>query len=469
MPLADPTKQECIGRVRRHISGLRGDIGAWLCDRKRKDQHQQYATQLTVLLKQFDFMLGELERQFGGISDAGSRRQVYADCRELEYRLLFVRRVFLWFRSKFDQRDDKALAPVLAAADEVVWSCYAEPFRNSGAAQGSAPLPFIEPAYSPSAIPRVDPPQDLRSDIDAEYLKRMLNELPVPVVALPPNCAEEPWWLAFLAHEVGHHVEFDLLPRTALVGHVAAVLEQAGGSRWRYWGQEVFADFYSVLMLGPWAAWILNELVWGSDLAMLNDGVPRYPSPLVRLLFMTAAGEQLGIESAAGLRGLDPDKLLEGPPLNLRGHDPRETAGADRQSVASVAHALLQPLAALGDRSLADLCAFEKEEFEEPQGRVHLWSQALRDEVSLGVVRELRAARAVLGGAVKAWAAIADIENEEERATARKQLADHTITKILASREETTRAASAPAGEDLETHNRRLAELLMRMPPQRQE
>jgi hypothetical protein len=83
----------------------------------------------------------------------------------------------------------------------------------------------------------------------------MLQQIPVPLVALPPNCSQEPWWLAYIAHEVGHHVQADYLRDARLIEIFAEVLTAAGGERWGGWGQEIFADVFSLLAIGYLPTW----------------------------------------------------------------------------------------------------------------------------------------------------------------------------------------------------------------------
>ena len=248
-----------------------------------------------MLESQLCHMLGEIETSLGGIPLTPPQWQTYSDCRKAERRLLWVRRIWEYFRHKFDQRES-ALKETLAAADEVIWSCYVEPFRETNRPLMPVPLPFVASFYSPTAVPRDEPPQDLRTDVDAEFFRTMLNEMPIPVVALPPNCVEEPWRLAYLAHEVGHHVQADFLPNGGLIDEFAAILTAHGGERWTPWGQEIFADLYSLLAIGHWALWALTELVWAPSVNMLDDTSGRYPAPLVRLLLMKAVADKLGLE-----------------------------------------------------------------------------------------------------------------------------------------------------------------------------
>src|SRR5262249_45617822 len=142
-----------------------------------------------------------------------------------ERRLALIDRLFGFFRHKLDQRDDEPLCAALDAADEVIRSLYVQPFRAAGLAEPAAPLAYVEPAFSPRAIPRDEPPTELRTDDDV--LRAALARLPVGVVGLPPWFEEGPWTLVVLAHEVGHHVHFDLAPGYALVKRVGEVLKQA--------------------------------------------------------------------------------------------------------------------------------------------------------------------------------------------------------------------------------------------------
>ena len=119
------------------------------------------------------------------------------------------------------------------------------------------------------------------------------------------------------------------------------ILDAAGGLRWRPWHEEIFADLYSVLMIGPWAAWALAELVWGADRAMLDDSYPRYPAPIIRLMFMAEVADRLHVDPAPALRGLAPSDFLAGPPVALRTYNARETVARDAERVRSVAAAAL--------------------------------------------------------------------------------------------------------------------------------
>jgi hypothetical protein len=159
-----------VAQTKVELAQLRGAIKDWLASRDKKDVRKQHTTQLRVLGEQLERMLCEIERSLATIPLAPPQWQTYSECRKAELRLLWVRRIWGYFQSKFDQRDS-ALKGILEAADEVVWSSYVEPFRNTERALMPVPLPFVASYYSPAAVPRDEPPQDLRSDVDAEFVR----------------------------------------------------------------------------------------------------------------------------------------------------------------------------------------------------------------------------------------------------------------------------------------------------------
>src|SRR6266540_5509164 len=150
----------------RRLDHLRETIETWLARRGDDDQLGQYDTQLEVLRGALVGSVAALRTMIEGLAATQATDQVYAACRANDTRAELVRRVFEYYRGKFDQREDAIYRPILKAADEVVWSCWAEPFRNAQhddptLIRRPAPLPYIEPRYSPAAIPREDPPADL--------------------------------------------------------------------------------------------------------------------------------------------------------------------------------------------------------------------------------------------------------------------------------------------------------------------
>jgi hypothetical protein len=457
---APATSQERINHTLRELAALREEITAWIKIRRSSDEQRQYVTQLSTLETQLLYLLGEVKCQCKKVSSGDGVRTVYAQCRVLDRRLLWVRRLWTYFQSKFDQRYDDKLKDVLRAADDIVWSCYAQPFRAAGleGKRPPHPLPFIAPVYSPYAIPRDEPPQDLRSDVDAEFLAAMLRVMPIPVVGIPPQSVDEPWRLAYLAHEVGHHVQFDFQDG-ALIESFGNTLRDAGGERWGPWGKELFADLFSLMMIGQWALWALAELVWSDAVGMLDDTNPRYPCALVRLMFMAAVADELGLSGSVSLRGLRTDELLEQGPVLIKKRDVRDSVKDDLKQLGAVARAAAGVQSAMGLK-LSRLCDFDPAYFRAPDGTAYLWGKALYGSTGMANNDLLESSRLVLSGGVQAWAMICDIADADERDKKRKSLKELLPGKVIANREAITRTAAPPAEHDINKSNEELAKLL---------
>src|SRR5262249_15000662 len=153
---------------------------------------------------------------------------------------------------------------ILKAADEVVWSCYHEVLfraqqRRKSFTHGPAPLPFVAPEYSPAAIESDRPlPPGLTVSVEPPgwdpAIHDLLKTLPMGLLRLPPWCVRSPWWLVYIAHEVGHHVQSRLEleePIRNAIGAAVSRHEAAIVPQWQGWAKEIFADFFSVLMVGP--------------------------------------------------------------------------------------------------------------------------------------------------------------------------------------------------------------------------
>jgi hypothetical protein len=438
-----------IGETKTELERLRTEIRAWHNRRLALDKQKQYATQLRLILEVLGKALENVETAAASIG-AADAAPAWKECRRLDRALVWVRRLWTFFRSRFDQRDEASMGPVLAAADEIVWSCYAEPFRNARLTPGAAPLPYIENRFSPQATPRVDPPPDLKSDVDAAFLTSYLAELPVAVIGLPPACLEHPWELVYLAHETAHHVQYDLVntPRWGLVttfgdGLAAAVSnapgrDAAAGARWKAWGREVFADVCSVLTVGPAALWGILALEFADESELIRRK-PAYPAPVVRLALMAGVLEKLGVKAEPGLRGVDPASYRTGGSVQ---EGPRDLRAEVAQDLALVGAAVewMASTTILDTNRLDELCGWAPDAFADRDGaRVKDWSLALLMNVC-------------------------ETEATAGREARRLALKTTTLTLISACREEGTRAARAPAA-DPRSLGEQLAALVLNAPP----
>jgi hypothetical protein len=385
---------------------------------------------------------------------------LFDECRLYDLRILWLRRVWQYFRDKFDQRDDPTLQPVLEAADEVVWSCYQQVYRQlevmaPGVTSGPAPLPFMEAWYAPEAFPAELVPAGLKAEVDVGFLREYLNKLPIPIVRLQPACVGAPWWLIYLGHEVGHHIQFGVLPDMALTSQFREKVAEAAlacaasdeeAAQWQRWSTEIFADLFALLMLGPWFLWAMVELELqaGSTMSVSRSA---YPSPVIRLRLLALAAQRLGLSSGAALRGLVPE--LSGDP------------GAQRSLMVAgrVVDVALGPLVGL-PAPLSDLCAFKPQDHL-TGGTVDVWRELLSGGSVPSAERKLRSSRLTASAAVAAWADVIEAEDPtaetggraedrayQRRAARRQALAAATLEAIRRNAEPGTRAATEAPGID---------------------
>ena len=293
------------------LTDLRTRVTTWLGVRRDRDVRRQYWTQLGSLER---VLLPGIARVQGDVDTIRNLRRtgdIHAACRRNDRRVHLLDRYWRYFGNKWDQRDDKEVGSTLLAADEVAWSCWAAPFNAAGSTVAAAPLPYLEPFYTPRAIPRTQPPADVQR-ADA-LLRSALETLPVPLIGLPPVVHARPWWLAAIAHESGHHLQRDLCGGVFFSGlgralEAAAVTAGDEPGHWRGWHEEIFADACSVLLLGPAAATATAEMLRTGDASMLaEDGV--YPSAVVRQALMDAMLAVAGSPPGARVPPYRPDSL----------------------------------------------------------------------------------------------------------------------------------------------------------------
>jgi hypothetical protein len=446
-----------VEQTRRELDRTREEVAIWSARWEARDKRQQFATPRRLLEQVLTRSLGQLRTGLDRLPGTQRRGALYAECARFDQNIAWVRRLWQYYATKFDQRENEKLKRVLAAADEIVWSCYAEPFQNAtgGAPRGPAPLPYIEPRYTAQATPRVDIPPDLRSDVDRDFLSACLEQLPISLVALPAQCVDAPWWLIFLGHEVGHHVQFDLLPPRALFlafgQALAAAVDGAApgeGQRWQRWSPEIFADAYSVFALGPWAARAMAELELKGDTAMLTEtssGKSAYPAPWVRLRFLSELAATLDAGHTVA-RCLSPGRDLPMPADGEAG-PLREQARLALKAVPSVVRAVVHDSTAhLG--TLSTLCGWQSAYFKDG-GLVDQWATALQgDTTALLAEPALTTPRLVISGGLAAWSKVSAIEDDREAARARANLTENLLTIIPRCGEEGVRAAQREVQRD---------------------
>jgi hypothetical protein len=460
-----------VAQTRREFDRTRAEIRAWCEKWQCRDKRRQFETPRRLLGAVLEQSLALLAARLDALPGARGLGDTYQECAQADHRLTWVRRLWQYFAAKFDQREDAQLAPLLAAADEIVWSCYAEVFQNArGAAQrGPAPLPYIEPLYSAQAAPRVDIPPDLRSDVDREFFAACLEQLPIALVALPSQCVDAPWWLIVLGHEVGHHVQFDLLPPRRLLlpfgSSLGAAADQAvpgQGERWTRWSPEIFADAFSLHALGPWAARAIAELETKDDLSMLTEttsGRSAYPAPWVRLNLLATIARALDPRDEVAASCL-PSRELPAAPATAAGAGLRQQAELAIQATPSIVEAVVSGSPA-GVGTFKQLCGWQPIYFSRG-GLVDQWAAALQgDHGSLVADRTLPAPRLIISAGLAAWAQVGAIADEREAERARDNLVRNLLSIIPRSAPEGVRAVSHEAPREPEGFAGALTGLLL--------
>jgi hypothetical protein len=458
-----------------NLDRLGTEFDNWFKQATATDTRCQYTTQLASMRNLVRPASARVRQMLKVLdyADEAYTGPLFEDCRRQDIRLVWIRRIWDYFRQRFDQRFvDKKLVLFLHAAEEVVWSCFKPPFERisepSKVRVPAAPLPFVEAWYSPAAIPpqpRFFPP-DLMREVDRYFQSKVLTRLPIPVLRIPPGYVDAPWWLVFLGHEIGHHIQFTLFtgpedpmtydrcePATdpPLVTHYRELVfhtvekassEEKLATEWAGWSEELFADVVSVITMGPGALWALAGLEWAGKAKMVQRR-DSYPPAVVRLRFLQEVADQLGLNSTGAIRSIDLEKLAAEDP----------SANRDLKLVPRVVEVSLDKLQCL-PAALPELFAFDAADYGR-DGQIDYWKNQLL-QVKLAPAEEsLRAARQIVSGALEAWREIASkTDDPAARAERGQKLSGKLLDLLVRSREvgqreaKASHSASAKLGED---------------------
>lgn len=427
---------------------LKSESGLWCEAREAKDKLKQYSTQLKAVRLLLDGATDYLQKQLESLDLGMPVGEFYDACQLFDLRVIWLRKVWGFYKDKFDQREDESLKRILEAADEVVWSCHRQivdqaKVYGADLNAGPAPLPFIEASYSPQSFPSELVPYNLKPS-ETGFLQDLIGRLPVPLISLPQSCVKAPWWLVYVGHELGHHVQYALLDNQRMLRlfkeRVEGVVRSNGGvqkdvEKWGGWSREIFADVFSVLTMGPWAVWAMVEFELKKPEEMLVRR-EQYPSPVTRLALLAETAAQLSLDGGAALRGIQPARLAEG------------NAEATRD-LSMVPHVVKSALSQLPEKpiTLVQLTNFRVDNFRQ-DGAVPEWAKTLRKQDPKGFAKSsLRAPSQIASATVAAWAEVST-EDDARREEKRRKLADDAIALIIRSREEGTRASLKDAADE---------------------
>lgn len=369
--------------------------------RQSGDPKRQYDSQLEALAKEVLGAANILRAHLvNSVNVNGATGDVYSESAATEQELLWLRRVWDYFKEKFDQRLDDAYGPTLLAADEVVWSCYRPFFRAlvNGRVPEPAPLPYIDPDFSPSAL-RMDRKEVLaRRGPDFKLTLDAFKRLPIPILKIPVTTIGNPWSLVLVGHEIGHIIQPMISKNfpADFASAVSKVVPEEDASLWEDWSPEIFADWYAVVTMGQWAVWGMAQFEIGDRMTMLERRAA-YPAPLVRLKLLKVMAESYHLPVQPLMNDLDMK-------FDLEPGDPPEVQ-RDSGAVASVAKAivdfpelrnLLVPLQFSNVNYLMS-------RMSEAKGEVEQWSDLLIKSGPQPPKTNVRSARMAAAGLAHAW------------------------------------------------------------------
>ena len=228
---------------------------------------------------------------------------------------------------------------------------------------------------------------------------------------------------------------------------------------WSGWGKEIFADMFSIMMMGPWALWAIVE----AELSTPDEMVERkdaYPSPVVRLGLMSMAANKLfsasdgkdGIVGAKALHGFSLEAVAAGSAV----------AQKDMKAAEDVLEFALGPMRDnLGE--LRNLCRVDKSAYLSDAGqpsKIEKWSQKLRTKDPAINARYPETARHLACASLGAWANIISVDDEGQREAERELLAANTTYMMVENAPAGTRAVQET--EDVSQKGKDLARLLLR-------
>ncbi len=441
-------------------AGLEREIGRWAARWGEEDPDGRHGSQREALEGLFEGALTRLGQEAAAIPGELSSGLFYERCREVDKGVVWLRRIWDYYAARVDQRRDPRLARALRAADEIVWSCY-QPAFGGGAPRRPYPLSFVHAEHLPMALESDRAlPDGLSIRANLPSLQAFLRNPPVPLLGLPPACLTHPWWLVVIAHEVGHHVAHDLgllvpirevVSKAAGLAHADPVAAREAEKRWGAWSDEVFADFFSLIVLGRSALVALAETVWGGARSMTRREA-RYPSPAARVAAACAFAELLWPGASEGAAGRDWASV---EPCDLVGLDAAVAeVEVDLLSAVPVAKAALAaPETAALVKAYLPGNAADNAMFWGPAGAVGEWAEKLRGADNV-MPREVRTGRLLVCGAFSACRAIEGaaepVEQHATRGEALAALAAALFEEAPNHAPPGTRAASsAPSAADL--------------------
>jgi hypothetical protein len=124
-------------RTSGELTALTTAVKTWIAERRRLDRDVRgvYIGRHKTQLEALESVLGAAsETVREGIDSLKTDRDsgdFFDVCRSYDQVIVWLARVWTFFKQKFDQRDDLVVGPIVKAADELVWSCYHAALRST--------------------------------------------------------------------------------------------------------------------------------------------------------------------------------------------------------------------------------------------------------------------------------------------------------------------------------------------------
>ena len=236
------------------FAALQGEFDKWIEITQPNEALEKHHTQVLALTGCLRGLRSQTEAAF----ERAKRDGILTEARNIESLLLGIRRIWEFFRSKLAARHDPVLREFLQLADELAWACYRPVLDVAGPAfHREPPLVFLNGGLSPthSAVKKPSRPKRCRRSFEWTYVCAEPSIFPIPAIGVPwPQASYFPD-LPVVAHETGHTVESDFGLTDWVKAAIVAQLPQDGRAQrsghWQAWSNEVFADLWGCLTLGP--------------------------------------------------------------------------------------------------------------------------------------------------------------------------------------------------------------------------
>jgi hypothetical protein len=308
---SDPVAERKLSELRRKLLALLAEFRHWRAFSMADKAFKKHHTQVRAVISH---LRGLTQETVADLAHGARAEEVLKRSRNLEQNILAVRRVWEFFRVKWIQRTEAEFKDYLAIADELAWACYKPVLDCAISDPGhpprqEPPLVFLNGGGSPFALAREDAFEAelvVGDQIDGATTRDVLDNLPVPVIGVPWFQTGHLPDALVISHEAGHLVLEDFKLRDQVMREVhGAVAGSPNVSAWEAWLNEVFADVFGCVAMGPaFVSALLDFLAVGYSDVETEMVDPRewgkYPPNYVRVRLNIAALEMLDFTTEAG-------------------------------------------------------------------------------------------------------------------------------------------------------------------------